>query len=242
MRKIVRGQEFLDQVVKRSGIITGEVLPVSREMLEEVWRRALWGIRAKRNRGREIFDLNHMYQRLRSGHDLLWVAFTHNDKFTNASGFVGAVITTVSSVPPGGKKFRLGLGPDELRSLTIHWLAGRKIKSWIDSAVERIIRYAREQNVHQLFIKTTARRRAFFCDPIWAAWDGPVAWARDRISRVYPHMRKRHQPGFYRPVQVADAHENQPRALSHHAALHLPIRLALRALEHEEERRKRCPA
>src|SRR5262245_9591294 len=89
--------------------------------------------------------------RLLAGVDQLWVAFGRDQH--NAQRLWGVIVTSISKRAPQQRKAFLRPNHPELaKSLTIHIAGVDKLLSWIDSAVERIGRYAREHGCRMLYI------------------------------------------------------------------------------------------
>jgi hypothetical protein len=170
----------------------GEVLPVPPQMLPKVWKRLTHFFRSIPD-----FDVDRQYSRLLGGFDQLWLAIrTAGSGFSN-SDYIGVLVTTVTNRPPS---YRQVFNPADRalrRSLTVHMADGLAIEGWIQSAVERITKYGKEQGCRQLFIKARKSWRRF-ATRFYSRddWDR-VAYSRDRPTRaLYKHTRNR--MGYYR--------------------------------------------
>ncbi|HXA25587.1 MAG TPA: hypothetical protein VNW90_25190 [Acetobacteraceae bacterium] len=170
-----------------------EMLPVPPEYVDKFMK----GVYLTTLRKIPGYDLKRTHQRLLVGLDQLWVACSPQA----CSSIWGVVITTISDRPPSKRKCFERQDPALMRSLTVHIAGEYYLGTWLESAIERIIHYARQQGCRQLFLlfrKNWQRRilRPFFS----AGWEA-VAISRDRPTKstckVYRH---RNTPGHFRIV------------------------------------------
>lgn len=169
-----------------------EVLPVPPEKVPQLWK----GVRKVALSKIPGYDIERTHTRLLLGTDRLWVAFQSPEY----PWLRGVIITTLSEQPPSKRKCFKRKDPALMKSLTIHVAGQYDLRRWLDSAVERISRYARQHGVRQLFL--TGRKnwqkslRRFYS----REWDG-VAFARDRPTySTCRQYRTRNTPGYFRPL------------------------------------------
>jgi hypothetical protein len=173
----------------------GEVLPVPPEMAAQLWTHV-------KTRFESVPDLNieRLYSRLLLGADKLWVA-VEPVSVPGEDPFLGVILTTVSDEPPTRQKVFERLAPANRRSLAVHLAEGRKVYSWIESAVERITEYGKQERCRMLFIKASRawRRYAtrFYSRDDWQV----VAFSRDRATAAKRVFKRRNTPGFYLVMQ-----------------------------------------
>ena len=122
-----------------------DLTPVPVEMAERVWPAARSAIRGPKNGIGRGYDVDRLHGRLLLGIDRLWIAgFTNTWRATQPDlPFCGLVITSIGPPPkdrPGGLFYKE-------KSITIHLIAGTKLYTWIDDAVEKITAYAEAQNL-----------------------------------------------------------------------------------------------
>ena len=172
-----------------------EMLPVTPEYVDKffkgVWLTALRKI--------PNYDMVRTHQRLLIGLDQLWIAFSPQ---VGIHSIWGVVITSVSERPPSSLKVFERKNPALMRSLTIHVAGEIHLGSWLESAIERIALYARQQCCRQLFILTRKGWQKRISRPFFYAsnWEG-VAISRDRPTKsTCPEFRTRNTPGFFRPM------------------------------------------
>jgi hypothetical protein len=182
-----------------------EVLPVPQHWIDRLWEHA-----ARWLRHIPQFDLDRAHNRLLSGEDRLWLAvITKGNAFSIPS--TGVLITSVRDKPPINqipsnmpRAFRRQ-DPADRRSLVVHMAEGKNCGLWIDSAVERISAYGREQGCHMLFLLAKKGWRQFavrFWSPYWDA----VGISRDRtvFHSGHNHYKRLNRPGWYRVVQPVE--------------------------------------
>lgn len=138
------------------------------------------------------YDIERTHTRLLVGIDQLWVAY---NRWQN---LIAVIITSISQRPPSNRKCFRRKDPALMRSLTIH-LTGKKIKSWLPSAIERIGLYARAHQCRQLFIMTGKSWQRLAKGFYSREWEG-VAITRDRPTKSKcKRLRSRNTPGYFRP-------------------------------------------
>lgn len=166
-----------------------EVLPVPPEMVSRVWkpvRRVLAKI--------PHYDIERTYARLRVGVDQLWVSYA-------ADRLAGVVITSISNRPPKRRRCFWRNDAALMKSLTIHVAGEHALLSWLDSAIERINRYAREHRVHQLFLMARKGYQRHLIRRWWSSEWEMVAFSRDRPTKsTCWQYRERNKPGYFRPL------------------------------------------
>lgn len=182
-----------------------EVLPVPPELVPRVWRSTKTILSKIPG-----YNVERTHMRLLAGVDQLWVAYglvpSRNSIDPNGIHILmGAIITSVSSKPPQERKAYQRKDKALMRSLTIHLAGERMLLSWLDSAIERINRYAREHDCRMLFIlarKGWQRHLKRWWSKEWEL----VAMARDRSTvSKHPLLRRRNTPGYFRALRPVPA-------------------------------------
>lgn len=165
-----------------------DVLPVPPEMLPLVWPRVRRVFSLIPN-----YDVERTHTRLLVGLDRLWVA-------NMPQRLAGVIVTSFSLRPPSKRKCFKRKDPALMRSLTIHVAGELNLLSWLDSAMERINLYARQQGCRQLFLmsrKGWQKHIKRWWSPEWEC----VAFARDRPAKsTCKAYRTRNTPGYFRPM------------------------------------------
>jgi hypothetical protein len=176
-------------------VCRGEVLPVPPEMLPKAWpdgRRLM-----RRVPG---YDVQRLYHRLLLGHYKLWLAIRTAGFYSQpGSPILGVIVTAVTASPPSTRQCFQRADPAARRSLTVHLAEGKALEAWIQSAVERISAYGREQNCRQLFLMARKGWREYVLRFYSPNWD-TVAYSRDRPTQAQGIYRMRNRVGFYRRV------------------------------------------
>jgi hypothetical protein len=185
-----------------------EIFPVPVEMLPKVWPYARpWLAKIPG------FDLAGCRNRLLLGQDMLWMAAPFSwpvpcgdekKRLAKKTGCIGVAITSVTEKPPlpwrGDARIPLALRrqshlrkrfrnkpAEELRTLKVHLAAGA-IRLWIDSAVERITAYGKQQKCRILFLMAQKGWRKMAIR-FWSRdWD-LIAYSRDRVEKKRPNIR-----------------------------------------------------
>ena len=129
--------------------VEGEVLPVPVEAVPRLWKDIAHIIRWPR-RGAPHYDLERLHGRLLLGIDQAWLGVYKRSP--RDSPYAGVIVTSITAKPPTPSKYYRTSDPAAARSLTVHLVSGRSIESWIDSAVERISGYARENGCRKVFV------------------------------------------------------------------------------------------
>lgn len=178
-------------------MVKTEVLPVPPELVPRFWK-AVRRVALSKIPG---YDIERTHTRLLVGIDRLWVACLPGKGVSARSQVLqGVIITSISERPPSKRQCFRRKDPALMRSLTIHVAGEYHLLYWLDSAMERINRYAREHDCRQLFI--LARRGWQRHLKRWwsSEWEG-VAFGRDRPtkSRCWWY-RTRNTPGYFRPM------------------------------------------
>jgi len=166
-----------------------EVLPVPPELVPKVWK----SVRRVCFRKIPNYDIERTHTRLLVGLDQLWVAYGPGRNLS------GVIVTSISKRAPQQRKaFLRPNEPDLAKSLTIHIAGEYFLLNWLDSAVERISHYAREQGCRMLFLmarKGWQGHMKRFYSPEWEA----VALGRDRPTvSTCKRNRERNKPGYFR--------------------------------------------
>lgn len=166
------------------------MLPVPTELVPRLWRHAR-RVGLSRIPG---YNAERTHQRLLLGIDQLWIASTNRFMW-------GVIITSISNRPPQQRKAWKREDKKLMKSLTIHLAGEYRLLSWLDSAVERITHYARENGCHMLFL--LARRgwhRHLYHRWYSREWE-VVALGRDRpTTSKCKRLRKRNTPGYFRQL------------------------------------------
>lgn len=164
-----------------------DVLPVPPELVPQVWKSVRRVVLAKI----PGYDIERTHARLLVGIDRLWVAY-------RGRWLGGVIITSISQRPPSNRNCFKRKDPELRKSLTIHVAGENWLLWWLDSAIERISHYAREQKCRQLFLLTrkgwqeNVRR---FYSREWEA----VAIGRDRPTKsACKRLSFRNTPGYFR--------------------------------------------
>lgn len=167
-----------------------EVLPVPAELVPRFWN----AVRQVALSKIPDYNLERTHTRLLVGLDQLWIACGSRPG-SKSNALLGVIITSISDEPPSDKKcFK------PTRSLTIHIAGQYKLLSWLDSAIERITRYARQNHCRQLFLMARWSWQQYMKRWWSKEWEG-VAFARDRRTRSTCHRFKgRNTPGYFRPM------------------------------------------
>jgi hypothetical protein len=170
---------------------TGEVLPVPVEMIPRVWKKAVCFFA-------EIpqYDVHRLFSRLLTGQDRLWVAT--GAEWSLYYHYLATIVTTITAKPPSTRLVFKCTDPAGRRSLTVH-LAGIDAGVWIDSAVERITAYGKEQRCRQLFLLAKMPWREYAMRFYSRDWDR-VGYSRDRPTKAKGVFKLRNRVGYYRLV------------------------------------------
>jgi hypothetical protein len=170
-----------------------DMLPVPPELVPRVWRSA-YKVTFSKIPG---FDIPAQRTRLLIGHDRLWVAYGGY----RYRALLGVVITHLSNRPPSKRRCFKRDDPALMRSLKIHVAGEYDLRAWLDSAIERINRYAREHAVRQLFFSMRKGFQKHIARLWWSPeWEG-VAVSRDRKTKsTCRRHANRNTPGYYRPL------------------------------------------
>lgn len=170
-----------------------EMLPVPPELTPKVWKAAR-KVAFSKIPG---YDIERTHTRLLVGIDRLWVAYSNRP---GSRSLLGVVITSLSQRPPSKRKCFRRTDPALMKSLTIHVAGEYFLLSWLDSAIERINRYAREQGCRQLFILSRKGWQRHVKRWWSREWEG-VAFGRDRPTKsTCKQYRERNKPGYFRPM------------------------------------------
>lgn len=165
-----------------------EVLPVPAEMVPQFWRSACQCAFNKI----PGYDIERTHLRLLAGVDQLWMAFDAQNKTQ------GVILTSISARPPQQRKAFLRKDPALMKSLTIHVAGKCNILSWLDSAIERINLYARQQGCRQLYILARKGWHTWLYRWYSQEWE-VVALGRDRrTASTCKCLRARNTPGYFR--------------------------------------------
>lgn len=172
-----------------------EVLPVPQEKIALLWKCAARFLRTIPN-----YDLDRARVRLLSGQDRLWLAAMTVGKQSSwwyKDPYIAAIVTTVSDGQPfkwKPPKLFQRKDPTLRRSLKVH-MVGESPMAWIDSAVERITAYGKEQKCRMLFLSTRQgwrKHATSFWAPDWEL----VAHTRDRPTKGRGGKGPKHYPGW----------------------------------------------
>lgn len=170
-----------------------ELLPVPPEYVDKFWRGAC-RVALRKIPG---YDQNRTHQRLLIGLDTLWVACAP----VGCPSIWGVVITSLSERPPSPMKCFQRKNPALMRSLTVHVAGEYVVDKWIDSAIERITRYAREMGCRQLFLIMRKGYQRWFTRPFFSRGWEAMGIARDRSTKSKCEAyRRRNTPGHFRVV------------------------------------------
>lgn len=169
--------------------IQGEVLPVPPSALDGHWKPIARFFRRCHN-ANVTYDVDRLHARLVAGIDMLWIAVVDRKE----RPIRGVIVTSITNRSPSGRRYF----DAHARSLTVHLATGRSIEAWIDSAVERITRYGREQGCKQLFLICRKSWRQYAVRFYDASWEH-VGIARDRKGKLAPH-RLYNRVGHFREV------------------------------------------
>jgi hypothetical protein len=127
------------------------------------------------------------------GTDRLWIANDANQ------GLVGAIVTTISNKPPQQRNAFKRADRAAMKSLIIHLAGEYRLLSWIDSAVERIQRYARQNNCRMLFISCRRGWHKWMYHRWYSREWEAVAIGRDRpTASKCKRLAARNKPGYFR--------------------------------------------
>lgn len=164
-----------------------EVLPVPPELVPKVWQSAR-RVGFSRIPG---YNIERTHARLLMGVDQLWIAL-------DGRNMVGVIVTSISNRPPQQRKAFLRKDPALMKSLIIHLAGERRLLSWLDSAVERINLYARQQGCRQLHILARKGWHKWLYRWYSREWE-VVSLGRDRstVSKC-KRLRERNTPGYFR--------------------------------------------
>jgi len=183
---------------KKQLVRNSEVVPVPVDKVPRMWKYVVPFFADVPD-----LNLNQLYQRLLSGEDKLWAVLPPARYFKYHRTCLAALTTTITHMPPSNRKCFEQKDPRLRRSLRVHLVGDVIIKCWLDSAVERVTRYAREQECHQLFVQTRPRWRRWamqFYSPEWHR----MGFGRDRPSRPFVKTFKlRNKVGHYAVVKPA---------------------------------------
>lgn len=176
-------------------MVKTDVLPVPPEMIHHVWKSvhiALANI--------PDYNIERTHMRLLAGIDQLWMAWTppggRPDRTT-----LGVIITSISPRPPQNRKAYQRADKALMKSLTIHLAGVIGIHTWIDSAIERIGRYAREHGCHMIFILARKGWHRFITRRFWSPEWELMALGRDRPTvSTCKRFRFRNRPGYFRQM------------------------------------------
>lgn len=148
------------------------LLHVPDEMIRHAWKDAERWLAAVPG-----LDLAAQRARLFKGEDRLWIPVLHGGsmpaKRVPGAG-LGVVITRVTEKAPANLS---KLFP--LRSLTVHLAEGVAIECWIQSAVETLTRYAKDEGCRQLFVQARRGWRTYATKFYSTDWE-KVGYSRDR--------------------------------------------------------------
>jgi hypothetical protein len=172
-----------------------EMLPVPAEYVDKFWR----GVCLSTLRKIPGYDMRRTHQRLLIGLDQLWIACSPQ---VGSYSIWGVVITSISTRPPSDRKCFVRKDAALMRSLTIHVAGDYYLPTWLDSAIERVARYARQQGCRQLFLMTRKGWQRDVVRGFWYAgkWEA-VAISRDRPTKsTCPEYRNRNTPGHFRII------------------------------------------
>ena len=149
------------------------------------------------------YDVEQLHARLLLGRDKLWLA-VQTAGAPRTRTYMGVLVTTITHKPPTLQKRFHRTDPAQMRSLTIHLAGGEAVEGWIESAVERITAYGKEQHCRQLFLLAKKGWREQAMKFFSRDWD-TVAYSRDRPTQAKGHRGTRLSisPGFYRVVVPA---------------------------------------
>jgi hypothetical protein len=122
----------------------------------------------------------------------------------------------VSDRPPSDRQCFRRSDPALMRSLTIHVAGEYDFRWWLDSAIERISRYAREQGCRQLFILIRKTWQRYITRWWSKEWEG-VAVSRDRATKsTCQRFRFRNRPGYFRPLVPLPLEATSGRSYNKH--------------------------
>ena len=167
-----------------------EVLPVPPEMVSHYWWMV--GYELRKIPG---YDVERTHSRLLLGIDTLWVSDGwHPWTYCNYA----LIITSISPRPFSTWKRFQRQDRKQMKSLSVHVLAGTQLLSWLASARERICAYARQHGCRQLFLATRKGWQRHFTSWWSTEWEA-VAMSRDRPTKSTCHkLSFRNTPGYYR--------------------------------------------
>jgi hypothetical protein len=186
-----------------------ELLPVPPELVPRVWRSVCL-VALRKIPG---YDIARMRTRLLVGRDRLWVAY---HPWYGQQWLYGVIITSLSDEPPSTRPCFRRQDPALRKSLTIHLAGEYQLLSWLDSAIERINRYAREQGCRQLFLLARKGWQSQLTRWWSKEWEG-VAIGRDRATKsTCSRFRFRNRPGYFRPLVPLPAGEGEGRRYNKH--------------------------
>jgi len=170
-----------------------EVIPVPADYLPPLWPTVA---RFLKRHGGEVLDVERIHGRLLLGRDLLWIGLQHDNRWTP---YTAAILTTVSDHAPTHQKAFVR----DARSLTVHLAAGARPGCWIDSAVERIVRYGKDNGCRQIFVAARKCWRRYAVQ-FFGAFEA-TGYTYDRPSKTAggKFHRQRARPGHYRRVEIA---------------------------------------
>lgn len=162
-----------------------EVLPVPPELVPRFWN----SVRKVALSKIPDYNLERTHTRLLVGLDQLWIACCPY------GNLLGVVITSISDEPPSKLKcFK------PLRSLTVHVAGQYNPLRWLDSARERITRYAHQHGCKQLFLMARKSWQRYM-HLWWSSEFEAVAFSRDRRTKSTCYLfRGRNTPGYWRPM------------------------------------------
>jgi len=178
--------------------VEAELLPVDPPMLETLWRDI---VRIAHWEGNE-YDTNRLKSRALAGIDRVWLgAYTRCCRYDK---FAGLIVTTVSDKPPTKTRPFKGVG----RSLTVHIVSARDPGALMDSAVERLTLYGKEQSCKALFVMGRPHWRVY---ALRFFGNFPImGWARDRKLALSNKNTYRNRPGYFLPVEVGPDEDHRP--------------------------------
>ena len=180
--------------------VIADVTPVPLDMTERVWPAARSLIRGpKFGIGRE-YDVDRLHGRLLLGVDRLWIA-GFQKVYKGTHPICGLVITSIGPPPKDrpDQRFKKGLFFKE-KSITVHLIAGERLYTWIDDAVEKISAYAQAQGCRQAFILARRRWRRYAIR-FYPRFE-KMGLARDRFEPGCSNMSNgRRRPGHFLLVE-----------------------------------------
>ena len=173
-----------------------EVLPVTPERVPDFWRSVYRHLAKIPG-----YDTKRTRMRLLSGQDRLWISWAPDTvRGRPAICITGVIITTVADRPPSKRLVFRQTDPNAQKSLIIHVAHSRGIRDWLDCAIERIGRYAREHGCRQLYIMGHKGSRRHLTRWYSTEWE-MVAFSRDRPTKsTCRRLRFRNRPPYWMPM------------------------------------------